>query len=213
MKTPQSPIITTDLVSLALTNIQDRDQLSGVRITQDVLAGVEAKAVTLEMVVMTSTEISSSRFKNLSISDVIFDNCRLFGTNMDGADLHRVTVKEGMHSGLALSDSVIEDTTFSRARLNLVNFRVSRLTRVQFIDCDLTEADFQSAVLSNVSFINCNLSRAEFAGSKMAGVDMRSSDIVTIRGMAGLKNATISLTQLVGISQAMAAELGIKVED
>ena len=121
--------------------------------------------------------------------------------------------RRGMHSGIVLSDTSIKDVIFEGAKLNLANLRIAKLRRVRFVGCDLTEADFQGADMQSVAFVDCDLSRAEFAGCKMKDVDLRGSDISTIRGVAGLKGGQIDTAQLISISQVMAAELGLVVEE
>ena len=75
------------------------------------------------------------------------------------------------------------------------------------------EADFGGAGFSHVIFKGCNLARADFAGCRMFDVDLRGSDLSSVKGVTGLKGAKIDMTQLISLSQLLASELGILVEE
>lgn len=207
----QAPIIPDELVDATVSGLSDGQTLGSIRVNERVVSGLVTKSVSIESSIIQGTEISTCRFKQASLSDVIFDNCLLFGSNFDGSGFHRVSIKKGMLSGIVISDAVLKDVMFEDAKIDLANFRVSKLRRVHFKGCDLTEADFRGAELSLVIFEDCDLSRVEFANCTMDKVDLRSSDISTISGTAGLKGATIDMSQLISISQVMAAEIGLKV--
>jgi uncharacterized protein YjbI with pentapeptide repeats len=208
----KTPILPPELPSGGIEELIDHSEVESLHIDHATLTGVTAKGVTLETSHLSHTELSSCTLKRAQITDVRFESCLLFGTNMDGAGMKRVEVRQGVASGLVLSDALLEDVVLKGVKLNLTNWRVAKLRRVRFEDCDLTEADFQGAELRMVEFSGCNLGRAEFTNCKMSDVDLRGSDISTIKGITGLKGATIDPVQLMTISQPMAVELGLKVE-
>jgi uncharacterized protein YjbI with pentapeptide repeats len=211
MKTVNPPLMPKDLRYELLAEVKGGSSVGQIHCEKLVFTGLEAKNISLDTVIIENSEISSCKFRKSNLSDVIFDNCLLFGTDFDGSGWRRVAIKSGMYSGVVLSDVSLEDVAFKDAKLNLANFRVAKLRSVEFSHCDLTEADFQGADMSSVAFKDCNLSGVNFGNCKLRDVDLRTSNLSTVQGIAGLKGATIDLNQLIVMSQTMAAELGIKV--
>lgn len=207
------PLLPEELPESTLTTLQSSDHLENVRVVGSVLSGIDAKAISLETVVFEQVEISSSKLKKSSLSDVVFVDGLLFGDDFDGSGWLRVEFRKGMYSGLAATDCSLQDVCFDSAKLNIANFRASTLKRVMFRGCDLLEADFQGVSMTDVTFERCNLSGAEFSNSKMVRVDMRSSDVATIKGASSLRGATISTAQLLSVSGSLAADLGLSIED
>jgi len=166
---------------------------------------------TVDSSVFENIELSGATLKK--VTDCVFNNCLLFGNDLDGSWLRRVRFKSGMYSGIVLSDSTLVDIAFIGLKMNLSNFRISRFQRVEFSNCDLTEADFQGASFTAVSFKNCDLSGADFSHCKMNDVDLRSSKIASVKGLAGLRGAKIDTAQLMSVAHELAAEMGIKVDN
>ena len=213
IRTIQPPVMSAELRESTLSTLTDKQHLESTQIKESSMTGLEAMMVSIKGCTFENTEISASRLKKASISNTVFTNCLLFGSDFDSSGLTRVAIKKGMYSGIVLSAAVIEDVTFTEAKLNLANFRVAKLERVEFVDCDLSEADFQGADLKSVLFKNCDLSKADFNSCTMGKVDLRGSNIASVNGVAGLKGAKIDTAQLITISHIMASELGLEVDD
>jgi uncharacterized protein YjbI with pentapeptide repeats len=209
----RDPVISRELSDKSVDSFAQNDQLGSLRVVSSVIQRAEARAVSFDSTLFEQTEISSSKLRKASITDVVFRDCLLFGSDFDGSGWLRVRIEKGMHSGLVATDCLMRDVVFESAKLNLVNFRASTLKKVVFSGCDLAEADFQGATLTDVRFENCDLSRVEFSGSKLDNVDLRSSEISTIKGISSLGGATIGTVQLIGMARSLAAELGIEVKD
>jgi uncharacterized protein YjbI with pentapeptide repeats len=123
----QPPIIPNDLQPVSLSGLQDNQQIEAATLRDVTLVDLEARGVLIEESALTDVEISTSKLKKAMLTDVFFKNCLLFGSNLDGSGLHRVSFEKGMHSGIVLSDAALEDVAFEDAKLNLANFRVAKL--------------------------------------------------------------------------------------
>jgi uncharacterized protein YjbI with pentapeptide repeats len=209
----REPVISRELSEKSVDSFAQNDQLGSLRVANGIIQRAEARAVSFDCTIFERTEISSSKLRKASITDVIFRDCLLFGTDFDGSGWLRVRIEKGMHSGLVATDCLIRDVVFESAKLHLVNFRASTLKKVVFSSCDLADADFQGANLTDVKFEHCDLSRVEFSGTKFNNVDLRSSEISAIKGISSLRGATIGTAQLIGMAASLAAELGIYVKD
>ena len=116
-------------------------------------------------------------------------------------------------TGVDLSRSTLQDVIFEDCKLDMANFRFSKLKRVKFINCTFSETDFQAAELHEVSFGSCQLGKVEFGQAKIKQVDVRTSELYDIRGWQSLKGLVIDSTQLVMVAPQLANELGIVVKE
>jgi uncharacterized protein YjbI with pentapeptide repeats len=182
-------------------------------VVDSVLQSFETRSFELDQVSFVRVELSSARIKNTYMSNVVLEDCLFFGSHLNHARLVRMQINRGIYSGVVLCGAIIEDVTFKDCKLNMLNFRMATLKRVAFIDCDLTEADFGGARFDQVRFSGCKLDGAEFSDCQIVAADLRGSNLALVKGIGGLRRATISNLQLVELSHVMAAEFGLKVED
>ena len=208
----KAPLMPSQLEPLELLGAASVELAQGT-VCDVVLQKLELHSFELDQVRFERVEVSSARVKNTYMSNVLLDDCLFFGSHFDHARLVRSQIQRGIYSGVVLSGSTIEDVVFSACKLNMVNFRTATLKHVAFVDCDMTEADFGGARFDQVRFSGCKLSGAEFSGCQIVQADFRSSDISGIRGLGGLRRSTVSSAQIIDLSQAMAAEFGILIED
>lgn len=211
MKWAKPPLHPVALTPQQLQDLTDGALIEGAHITSAVMTGQSGRRINFDSCILEHSEISSCQLKKADLIDVEFNDCLIFGTNFDGSSWQRVVIKSGMQSGIVLSDATIKDAVFDHAKLNLANFRSAILTRVEFKGCDLTEADFSGATLHSVTFSDCNLTGTWFSGCSLNDVDLRSSTLVNLHGVGGLKGAKIDTAQLISLAQTMAAELGLTV--
>lgn len=206
---PKKPILHPRLENMRLENLSDQQTLENVHVIDASITGQSASTVIIEASKFEDCEISSCNLEKLALSDVIFKNCLLFGTDLDGSIQHRVSYQGGALSGLIISASSLGDVVFDKCKLNLANFRAAHLNNVVFEGCDLSEADFSGAIMKNVEFKGCNLEKADFSKATMSNVDLRASDLQGIKGATSLKGAYLSGPQLIGLSQTFASEIGL----
>lgn len=208
----KSPILPTQLDPLLLESTSTFELTQGI-VSDVILQQLEARSFELDQVTFERVELSSARIKNTYLSNVILEDCLFFGSHLNHARLVRTRINRGIYSGVVLSGATIEDVVFSECKLNMLNFRTSTFKRVAFIDCDLSETDFGGARFDQVTFRGCKLNGAEFSGCQIVRADFRSSDISAIKGIAGLSKGIINSSQLIDLSQIMAHEFGIMIED
>lgn len=191
----------------------DGASFEGCRFTSIDLSGATAQSVSLDEVLLERMQFTQAKLERLSVRDAMFKDCNFAAAQCADIALLRVTLNSGRMSGWDCSKGTSQDVTFTNCKLDMTNFRFAKLTRVRFIGCVLTDADFLGAELRDVSFDDCLLERTEFAQSKMKDVDLRSSQLIDIKGWQSLKGATIDTMQLMSAAPYLAAEMGIKVVD
>ena len=127
-------------------------------------------------------DLSNSKLKGTSFKDVKFHDCKLLGLLFNNC------------SELLLS------FTFVNCQMNLTSFHLLKIKGIEFIECNLTEADFSDADLTKVKFNNCDLSRAIFNYSNLEGADFRTSYNFSIDPeLNKMKKAKFSLNNATGL--------------
>jgi uncharacterized protein YjbI with pentapeptide repeats len=164
---------------------------------------------------------TGSTFKQVLITGVNLDKCdctdvefgrlEAAGLRTYKARFQRVTFTDCRLTGADFAEAIFEDCVFKNVKLDEAGFRFAKFTRVRFEDCMLSATDFSSARFAQVMFTSCNLEGTNFDAAQCANTDISSEDITNVRGILGLKGATISPEQLVQIAPLLAAELGFQI--
>jgi uncharacterized protein YjbI with pentapeptide repeats len=156
---------------------------------------------------------TGARFSSLVATDVECTRLEAAGMQAYKANVLRTVVSDSRLTGVEFAEAHMEDCVFRNVKFDEAGFRFATLTRVRFENCMLRKAQFEGARLSHVTFTGCDLNEAEFVSAQCKQVDIRGEDITTVRGVLGLKGATISSEQLVQLAPLLATDLGFHVED
>lgn len=175
--------------------------------------GVRAENMSIDESILERVQFVQAQLEKLGLSDVLLQGCDLSAAKCADGSWLRVHVKGGRLTGIDLSSTTLKDIIFEDCKLDLANFRASKLTRVQFIGCHLQETDFQMATLTNVAFSSSELKKVAFSRANLKHVDARTSQLFDIRGWDSLKGLTLDASQLVAIAPELANELGLLIED
>jgi uncharacterized protein YjbI with pentapeptide repeats len=181
-------------------------------VSQDI-TNFSARSAIINESILDRLSAAEANLERLSLTQVSITRGELTATNCEASTWQTVKLKDTRCSGLKLQTGTLKDVTFANCKLDLANFRYTKLERVRFIDCILSESDFYMATLKDVFFENCSLISTEFSSAKCKNVDLRGSDVSTIRGISGLKGAIIDSMQLIAIAPLLAQEAGLSVKD
>lgn len=176
-------------------------------------SGMVAHSVSLDEVIIERSLLTEAKLEKFAARDAIFKNCDFSAAGCSEASLQRVSFNGGRMTGWDCNKGMFKDVTIENCKLDMTNFRFMKLTRVRFVSCMMTEADFLGSELSEVSFEDCLLERADFNQCKLKNVDLRSSQLINLRGWQYLKGATIDNLQLMAAAPYLANEIGITVAD
>jgi uncharacterized protein YjbI with pentapeptide repeats len=157
-------------------------------------------------------EISNVDLRGILVPKLIFKDCHISGVNMDGSAIAAASftsstiesctfrhahltdstfkgVSVGVRSDFTqanLSCSKLSDTTITESDFLRTGFSEATALRVNFINCDLTSADFRLSLLEDCIFSNCRLRGALFVGSLLRGCQFPESET---EGAFGFKEA------------------------
>ena len=167
-------------------------------------------------------EITSSRFDGGTLADSDWHRGSLVDLILDGVDLanarfveslwRRVRLDRSRLTGLVLAGCIIEDVTITGGVLDLTNWRFAQLTRVRFEGCTLTGADFVEAQLQDVSFEGCDLSGVQFGHAHCRRTRLSGCRLDGLQGVTGLAGTIIAPTDLLSLTEQLAAALDIGVD-
>jgi len=211
----EPPEISIDLSTPANPQalLKGSDPVVEVLIAGQDFTGLRVNAPSIGEAKLDKVVASSADLEKVNLIDVQVTHSDLTAASCAEASWCRVTLSDLRASGLKLHGSTLQDVCFKGCKLDLSNFRSSTLKRILFVDCVLDEADFYKAKMEQVRFENCSLHAAEFSGVSCKQVDLRTSELDGLNGVAGLAGATIDSVQLTTIARTLAAELKVNVSD
>lgn len=202
-----------ELLPAADVHLQAESRLDGVLISHLDLAGVHAPNLGLVETALLGVDLGGAQLRSARFNDVLGEHINAANADLDDATLTRTTLRDCSLVGLRAANARISRTLFHGCKLDLANLRMTTLREVAFVDCALRGADFYGATLEHVRFSGCDLAGAEMEQCSLADVDLRSSRIAELRGVASLRGARIDRVQLVELAPHLALELGIDVRD
>lgn len=177
------------------------------------LTGLSVRALELREGLLENVALSNARLMKISVSDVIFKRPDCTTADFSEGSLLRTSINDGRMTGWDVNQVAFEDVVFRNCKLDMANFRATKLKRVHFMNCVMAEADFLAAELTDVRFESCILEKVEFSHCKMKNVDFRSSQLIDISGWPDLAGSTINTVQLTAIAPYLAQAMKINVED
>jgi uncharacterized protein YjbI with pentapeptide repeats len=177
-------------------------------------------------------------FAGQRADDAAFLGCRLDRCGLDGVSLRRARISECrldelQAASIDAADSIWRDAlvtvrrlgallapgaTWSSVRvrggrLDLVDLSGAKLAGVAFEGCAIGELDLGTAEGRGVAFEDCEIELLDVAGARLADADLTGATIGAVRGVEGLRGATITPAQLVDLAPQLAAQMGLRVRD
>ena len=122
---------------------------------------------------------------------------------LDGARIGALTAVRAVWSSVRVRGS----------KLDFLALAGGRVDDVAFEDCVIDELDLGGARLRNVTLSGCRIGVLDVEGAQLMDVDLTGTTLHTIRGISGLRGATISPAQLTELGPLLANHLGIRVGD
>ena len=170
--------------------------------------------------------------------DLRFLGCRIERCRLDGVLMPRARIAESLlaelsATTLALPDSdwreslivdarigalTVSGATWKSVRvrggkLNFVDLTAARLADVVFEGCAIGELDLGDARLESVHFDACEIDELGREGARLTKVDLSTTGLRRIRGIDGLRGATIGREQLLDLAPILAEHLGFIVRE
>jgi uncharacterized protein YjbI with pentapeptide repeats len=213
VKSPAAPQLAPSLTSVNEIEFNDDECIEDVETSAAYLED-RARFVEITGSRFVGTELTSYVFENLTLTDVIFNDCELSGVSFAGESrLLRVQFNDCRMTGFNISGAKAEHVVFNRCKLNSSNFRMSSLTRCEFNDCEMPDADFMQAGLTETRFHSCRLQSANFARVRIENVALNGSTIDDIDGAGSLTGVTIGTDQVLALALPLLSAMKVTVTD
>jgi len=186
-------------------------RLSELHVVGADLRGLELRSVhwsesRLERVDMSGSRVHAGGFADAVLEGVDFSNIRA-----DGAELVRVEIRNSRLTGIEWHEGLLRDVLFDGCRLDLASFRFSTFERVAFRDCRLDEADLYAVEAKSLVLESTSLVRAKLSQARLAAAEVRGCELAEISGVDGLRGAAMTWPDLVQLTGAFAAAVGVSV--
>ena len=179
------------------------DDLTGVDLSGALFTGCSFAGLNTIGLEMTSTRLTDSSLSRLDVPTVSAAYATLRSTVLEDSRLGVLQCIEGTWEAVHVRN----------AKLGYVSLRGATLRDVLFTDCVIDELDLTGARAQRVAFPGTELAALDVSGATLDDVDLRALDLPEITGLGHLGGAALDHLQLQQLAPALAAHLGICVED
>jgi uncharacterized protein YjbI with pentapeptide repeats len=160
-----------------------------------------------------STNLSGSRYRRLTLSDVSLQRADLSTAVWERVHARRVEVTDCRTVGWRVAFDIAEHVYVGGCRLDLGALIVERTKgAVVFDTCTFRETTIRGR-LDGVVFHDCDLAGADLQVTSAKECDLRTSRLEGAQGLLSLRGARITTTQAVAIADLLADEVGFEVID
>ncbi|HIY23461.1 MAG TPA: pentapeptide repeat-containing protein [Candidatus Brachybacterium merdigallinarum] len=208
-----SPLHLPDLASARLGQLADGGDHEGL-----LVEGADLSDLDLTGLVLTECEL-----RGVTAHRTILRSARLLETRIERLNAPVLPATRSTWRGIELSGSRIGAWDFGDgelrqahlrgSKIDWLNLRQATLEDVRFEGCTLEELDLSGATATRVEFADCRIGHLALAGARLQDVDLRGLEIGTIGNLEGLAGATLSSDQVTALAPALAAHLGLRIED
>lgn len=169
--------------------------------------------LSLEELRLEGVDLAAADYPNLELKDIQLTRCNLANLKAAGAAWLRTWVESSSLTGLTCIEARLRHVTFADCRADLASFGASELDTVLFRDCRLKQADFSDVRMARVRFEACDLSEVDFARARCREVQFQGCTLDHIRGVEGLRGASMSHADMQAAADTFAGALGIGLLD
>jgi uncharacterized protein YjbI with pentapeptide repeats len=129
------------------------------------------------------------------------------------ARLRRVRISGGRIGTLDLGDADLDEVELLGIRIDYLSFAGARIEDLMVSGCTIGTLDVPQARLTRVAFEDSRADEVDTRGVRCEHVDLRGLAAVSFLDLGSLRGATLSAPQIEQLAPALAAALGIRVED
>lgn len=170
------------------------------------LMGIKFAECELENVGLHEADLRGARFVETRISRT---NSPILSAPL--STWRDVAIDQSRIGSGELFESNWRSVRFSHCKLGYLNFRSAELTDVEFVDCAIDELDLGGAKATRVALAGTSIGSLDVSRANLVDVDLRGAEFSSIRGVDGLRGATITELQLAELAPMIASHLGIRV--
>lgn len=131
--------------------------------------------------VIEQCDFSQTDFSEAIVYRTTFSQTKLMGANFTKSRFKNVTVKSAMADYAIFAESDWQAVIFSDVRLRDTSFQATKLKQgLEFIDCELDDADFYETSLKGVDFSRSHFASIRFTMDQAQGSIMSAEQAIQI---------------------------------
>lgn len=170
-----------------------------------------ARLVDIEGCRLTHTSWHGCTLEKLTLSDCVLDDCDLANLRLVDSSWHRTLVRRTRLTGWDITNGTLRHVRLEDCTAVLASLRFAALDRVEFVGCNLSQADFTEADLRGARFEGCDLTGAQFDHARMKDAYLVGCRLEGVQGAASFAGATIAPHDVLSLTYALAAALEITI--
>jgi uncharacterized protein YjbI with pentapeptide repeats len=187
------------------------------------LDGLAFDDVQVSTLTLSSAVVRECRFRGVVAREADWRSARLHDTTFDRLDVPVVRASRSQWrdvrvEGSRLGSVEAYETSWRSVhlvgcKLGYLNLRGAELLDVALTDCVVEELDLGQADVRRVRLDGTRVATLDVQGATLQHLDLRGADLEELRGLEGLRGATVTPAQLSLLAPLLAGAWGIKVED
>jgi uncharacterized protein YjbI with pentapeptide repeats len=207
------PVLPTGLAALDAEGLHAQAEHTDVELVDLDLRSEQLTGLTFETVRVKGCRLGGAELRRLRCRRVVFDTCDLANSRWLDCELGDVAFLDCRFTGASIAGGRFADLVVRACQLRLAKLSHLGRPHAQLEGCDLRGALLMESDLSDARFAACDLSDAELFNVDLQGSDLRGNELDGLRGVGCLRGATVDALQLLALGPALAAHVGLVVEE
>ena len=187
--------------------------LSGALVEPDGGGSVSARRVRVRESELRGVTLDVDNAPGLELTDAVLRDCGLSNVDAREGRIRRVQLRHCRMVGFSCALGELQDVRLIDCSLELGSLASARLRNVSFERVNLAEASFMEARLEAVEFVDCKLAGTDFRRASVGACAIRGASLDGVLGIDSLRGLRMPWTDALASAGAMAAALGIVIED
>lgn len=180
--------------------------------TLDLSGSVDLAHSSLEQCLLTA-DVDTLDLTGATLLDVDATDIRAASMPMRNSSIRRLRITGGRIGTLDLSGARIDELELRDLRIDYLNLGGTRGTDILVADAMIRTLDMPQAELTRVRFENCRSDEVDPRGLRAKDVDLRGLDAMAYIDANGLRGVTLTEHQVQLLAPALAAGIGIVVQN
>lgn len=131
--------------------------------------------------VISQCDFSQADFSEAIVYRTKFEQTKLMGTNFTKSRFKQVAIKSAMADYAIFAESDWQAVAFADVRLRDTSFQATKIRQgLEFIDCELDDADFYDTQLKGVDFSRSHFVSIRFTMAQAQGAIMSAEQAIQI---------------------------------
>jgi uncharacterized protein YjbI with pentapeptide repeats len=191
----------------------DESEIEDVRLSHAQLGAERYTLIDWRYASFETCSLVGSAWTRSHFTDATFEDCDLANSVYDKCGFERVRFHRGRMTGFTASGCTLADVRIDDALADLSVWRFAKIEHAAVRDCRLTQSDWMAATLRNVHFEGCDFAGADFSQCQLDKVTFARCTFEGVRGVDGLRGATVDRAALIDLTEPMAVSLGITLAE